>query len=131
MKIAKADGSYLNRPYSGPIIPGQNRPFSDTGMDFVNGFRFGNLVYLTDAKAIPDASMDAMRGADTLVINALRERPHPVHLSLAESLEVIAEIRPQRAFLVHLSHELSHADASALLPPGVEVAYDGLTLDGV
>jgi phosphoribosyl 1,2-cyclic phosphate phosphodiesterase len=95
----------------------------------VSGFRFADLVYLTDAKAIPDESLDVMRDADVLVINALRERPHPVHLSLAESLEVIAEVRPRRAFLVHLSHELSHVDATSLLPPGVQVAYDGLTVE--
>jgi len=95
----------------------------------VHGFRFGDLVYVTDAKTVPDSSLELMRDADVLVLNALRERPHPVHLSLAEALEVIAEVRPRRAFLVHLSHDLGHADATALLPAGVAVAYDGLTVD--
>lgn len=118
----------FNGPFEAAGIPVV--PFSVVhGRWTVSGFRFANLVYLTDAKAIPDAALEVMRGADVLVINALRERPHPVHLSLAESLEVIAEVRPRRAYLVHLSHELSHADATALLPPGVEVAYDGLTVD--
>lgn len=115
-------------PFTAAGIP--VRPFPVVhGRWTVSGFRFGDLVYLTDAKAIPDASLDAMRDADVLVINALRERPHPVHLSLAEALEVIAEVKPRRALLVHLSHELSHADATALLPPGVEVAYDGLSVE--
>ena len=95
----------------------------------VNGFRFGPLVYVTDAKDIPSASLDLMRDADVLVLNALRERPHPVHLSLDESLAIINEVRPRRALLVHLSHELSHAVASALAPAHVAVAYDGLRVD--
>jgi len=92
------------------------------------GYRFGELAYVTDAKAIPPASLDLLRGLDALVLNALRLTPHPTHLSLPEAVAVIEELRPRRAFLTHLSHELSHADASALLPPGVEVAYDGLTV---
>jgi phosphoribosyl 1,2-cyclic phosphate phosphodiesterase len=94
----------------------------------VLGFRFGHLAYVTDAKAIPDASLDLLRDLDVLVLNALRERPHPTHLSLPEAVEIIQELRPRRAYLVHLSHELSHAQASAMLPDGIEVAYDGLTV---
>ncbi len=96
----------------------------------VNGFRFDNLVYLTDAKVIPEPAMDAMRGAEVLVINALRHRPHPVHLSLEEALVVVDEIGPERAYLVHISHEMGrHAEVSAELPPGVEIATDGLVVD--
>ncbi|HUG17240.1 MAG TPA: MBL fold metallo-hydrolase [Thermomicrobiales bacterium] len=94
----------------------------------VQGFRFNNLVYLTDAKVIPDSSLDVMRGADVLVINALRDKPHPVHLSIGEALGVIEEVRPSRAYLVHLSHEVSHAEMSKRLPPHVSLAYDGLTV---
>lgn len=92
------------------------------------GYRFGDLAYITDAKEIPSASLDLLRGLDILVLNALRERPHPTHLSLAEAVAVIRELRPRTAYLVHLSHELSHAAASAQLPPGIAVAYDGLTV---
>ncbi len=96
----------------------------------VNGFRFGELVYLTDAKVIPEASMDAMRGARLLVINALRHAPHPVHLALSEALAVIDEIGPERAYIVHVSHEMgTHADVSTELPENVELAYDGLVTE--
>lgn len=95
----------------------------------VHGFRIGPLAYLTDAKHIPDSSMDLLRDADVLVLNALRERSHPTHLSLDEALEVIAEVRPKRAYLVHLSHELSHEVASHQLPDHVEVARDGLSVE--
>jgi len=98
------------------------------GRTVVQGYRFGDLAYVTDAKEIPSASLDLLRGVDVLVINALRERPHPTHLNLEEALAVVAAVRPRVAYLVHLSHELGHAAAAARLPPGVEVAYDGLTV---
>lgn len=95
----------------------------------VTGFRFGDLVYLTDAKVIPPESMDAMWGAKLLVINALREKPHPVHLSLDEALAVIEEIGPERAYIVHVSHEMGlHAEVSVKLPDGVALAHDGLVV---
>ena len=94
----------------------------------VTGYRFGDLAYVTDAKTVPPASLDLLRDLDILVLNALRERPHPTHLSLAEAVAVIQELRPRAAYLVHLSHELSHAAAQALLPSGIEVAHDGLTV---
>lgn len=95
----------------------------------VTGFRFGGLVYLTDAKVVPPAAIDAMRGADVLVINALRDRPHPVHLSIPEALEIIGEVRPRRSYLTHLSHDVGHAELSARLPDNIQVAYDGLVIE--
>ncbi len=92
------------------------------------GYRFGRLAYVTDAKQIPDSSLDLLRGLDVLVLNALRERPHPTHLSLPEAVAVVEELRPRTAYLVHLSHELSHAAAESLLPNGIHIAYDGLTV---
>ncbi len=98
------------------------------GRTNVLGYRFGPLAYVTDAKIVPDSSIELLQGVDTLVINALREKPHPTHLSFSEAIELIERIAPRRTYLVHLSHETSHVAASALLPPGVEVAYDGLTI---
>jgi phosphoribosyl 1,2-cyclic phosphate phosphodiesterase len=94
----------------------------------VLGFRFGPLAYVTDAKVIPDSSMELLAGVDTLVLNALRVRPHPTHLSVQEAVAIIEAIRPRAAYLVHVSHELSHQAAEDLLPEGVHVAYDGLTI---
>jgi phosphoribosyl 1,2-cyclic phosphate phosphodiesterase len=96
------------------------------GQTSVLGYRFGNLAYVTDAKVVPDSSMELLRELDVLVLNALRERAHPTHLSIGEAVKIIEELRPRDAYLVHLSHEISHADASALLPPNVQIAYDGL-----
>jgi len=92
------------------------------------GYRIGTLAYVTDAKTIPAGSLDLLRGLDVLVLNALREAPHPTHLSVSEALDVIAELRPRTAYLTHLSHELRHAETEDLLPAGVHVAHDGLTV---
>jgi phosphoribosyl 1,2-cyclic phosphate phosphodiesterase len=93
------------------------------------GFRFGNTAYCTDVNQIPRRSMRLLEGLDLLVLDALRDRPHPTHFSLSESLAIIAELRPRRCYLTHIAHELDHTATNARLPAGVELAYDGLRLD--
>jgi phosphoribosyl 1,2-cyclic phosphate phosphodiesterase len=93
------------------------------------GFRFGSFAYLTDCSAIPDASWPLVAGVETLVIDALRHRPHATHFTVDEALQAIERIGPRRAYLTHMSHDLGHAETSARLPAGVELAYDGLVLD--
>lgn len=92
----------------------------------ITGYRINDLAYITDAKEIPPTSLELLHDLDILVLNGLRERSHPTHLSFSEAVEVVQAVCPRRAYLVHLSHETSHADAQALLPPGVDVAWDGL-----
>ena len=92
------------------------------------GYRFGDLAYVTDAKTIPDESIALLRGVDVLVLNGLRRAPHPTHLSIPEAVAFAQLIGPRETYLTHISHEASHADASAALPAGVWVAYDGLTV---
>lgn len=94
----------------------------------VLGFRFGPVAYVTDAKVVPQSSIDLLQGVDVLVLNALRQRPHPTHLSVDEAVAVIETIQPRVAYLVHISHELGHEEAESLLPDGINVAYDGLTI---
>ena len=67
-------------------------------------------------------------GLDVLILDALRERPHPTHLSLGESLEIIAELQPRRAYLTHICHDIDHATVSKRLPRNVALAYDGLRI---
>jgi phosphoribosyl 1,2-cyclic phosphate phosphodiesterase len=98
------------------------------GRVLVHGFRFGDLAYVTDAKEIPPSSLALLRDLDVLVLNALRQRPHPTHLSLAEAVTIVEDLKPRVAYLVHLSHELGHAAAEAQLPPSIAVAYDGLVV---
>ena len=77
----------------------------------------------------PEA-LPQLRGENTLIINALRHEPHGSHQSLPEALQLISEIQPHRAYLIHASHQIGlHADLSAKLPPHVMMAYDGLTIE--
>ncbi|MDW8005656.1 MAG: MBL fold metallo-hydrolase [Thermomicrobium sp.] len=92
----------------------------------VYGFRCGPLAYVTDAKTIPASSLELLSGVEVLVLNALRDRPHPTHLSLAEALAIVEQLRPKRTFLTHVSHEVFHSDWSERLPKHVMLAYDGL-----
>ena len=84
-----------------------------------------SIGYITDCKTLPQQSIDAMRGVDTLVINALRHTPHMSHITLDEALALIRDIAPRRAFLTHLSHDMgTHAATAATLPQGVDIATD-------
>ena len=95
----------------------------------VLGFRIGSFAYLTDCNRIPDASWPLLEGVRTLILDALRHRPHSTHFSVAESVEVVARLGAERAYFTHICHELPHAETCASLPAGVELAYDGLVLE--
>lgn len=97
----------------------------------VLGFRIGDLAYLTDANQLPDSTMEQLRGADIIVLNALRHEPHISHFSLSEAVAILEELKPRRAYLTHISHQLGrHREVEAQLPPWVRLAYDGLQLEG-
>ena len=91
------------------------------------GFRVGAFAYLTDCSAIPDASWPLLSGVTTLVIDALRDRPHPTHFTVADAIDAAARIGASRTCFTHICHDLPHAATCARLPRGVELAYDGLT----
>lgn len=94
----------------------------------VLGFRLGNMAYCTDTNAIPEASWKLLKNLDVLILDALRPRPHATHFSLDEAVQVARRIRARRTLFTHMSHELDYETANAMLPPGMELAYDGLTL---
>jgi phosphoribosyl 1,2-cyclic phosphate phosphodiesterase len=94
------------------------------------GFRYRNLAYITDVKTIPDSSLTLLQDLDVLVLTALRQTEHPAHMNLAEALKAIELLRPHRAILTHVAHDLGrHVDVAPTLPPGVELAIDGMTID--
>jgi len=95
----------------------------------VLGFRIDRLAYCTDVSRIPECSRALLEGLDVLVLDALRYEPHPTHFSLGQALEVIAELKPGRTYLTHISHGLDHGATNADLPAGVALAYDGLELE--
>lgn len=93
------------------------------------GFRIGGLGYITDAKVVPDDTVEAMKGVDTLVINALRHKPHISHITLDEALEVISRIKPRVAYLTHMSHDMGrYAEVAPTLPENVFLAVDDLKI---
>jgi phosphoribosyl 1,2-cyclic phosphate phosphodiesterase len=95
----------------------------------VFGYRFGNLAYVTDAKAIETGERERLRDLKVLVLNALWWRAHPTHLSIGEAVEIAQELRVERTYLTHLTHETGHAELAAQLPAGVYAAYDGLKVE--
>jgi phosphoribosyl 1,2-cyclic phosphate phosphodiesterase len=91
------------------------------------GYRFGSIAYLTDVKAIPEASMPLLEGLDVLVLTALRRHPHPAHLSLDEALAVAESIQARHTLFTHIAHDMGRYEAVApLLPPHVDLACDGM-----
>ena len=98
----------------------------------VLGFRIGAFAYLTDCNRIPDESWPLLQGnggVRTVIIDALRHRPHSTHFSVSEATEVVRMLGAERAYFTHISHDLAHADTCAQLPDGIELAYDGLVLN--
>ncbi len=88
-----------------------------------------SLAYISDCHIIPDEALAKLNGVDTLILNCLREREHPTHLSLSQALFYIEKISPRRAYLTHLCHDFTHEEWLTKLPTGVEPAYDGLELE--
>jgi len=99
------------------------------GSRVILGYRVGSFAYLTDCSEIPDASWPLLKGVRTLILDALRERPHPTHLSLDQALAIVDRLAPERAYFTHMCHDLPHAATCARLPAGVELAYDGLAFE--
>lgn len=139
--------AYIFADYKYPGIPEidfhniENIPFSIEGipvlpirvMHFnlpVYGFRFQDFVYVTDANAISSEEKEKIRGCKIMVINALRRQAHVSHFNLAQALELIDELKPEKAYLTHISHQLGkHEEVEKELPENVFQAYDGLKLE--
>ena len=95
----------------------------------VLGFRIGNFAYLTDCNGIPEASWPLLDGLDTLVLDALRHKPHPTHFTLAEATATARRIGARQTWFTHMTHDLPHAQTCADLPDGMSLAWDGLELE--
>ena len=93
------------------------------------GFRVGDFAYCTDCNDVPAEAREKLRGLDVLIIDALRPRPHPAHLSFEQALGIIEDLKPRRAFFTHLSHDMRHEDIEKTLPAHVRVGYDGLKIN--
>ena len=90
------------------------------------GYRINDVAFCTDVSYIPEESRAKLRNLDVLILGAIREEPHPTHFNIEQALEVIADLRPRKAYLTHISHTLEHDATNRRLPEHVELAYDGL-----
>lgn len=107
-----------------PIVGEHSKRFRSVG------YRIGDMAYITDFSHIDPAEEAKLKGVKVMVINALRWEPHDSHFSVTEAIEVINRVKPERAYLTHMSHGIGlHAEASKRLPEGVEFAYDGLVVE--
>jgi len=118
----------------GPFFIGKTRVVPvplEHGRTLVTGYLFERegrrlLAYLTDCKIIPSHSLELVAGVEILVIDALRERPHPTHMHFEEAMRAASEIGAKRTFFTHLCHDFSHVSVANKLPEGIAPAYDGL-----
>lgn len=99
------------------------------GAQPVLGFRFGKAAYLTDFSSVPDSSKALLGGLDDFILDALRYVPHPTHSNVEQSLALVRELQPKRAWFTHICHDLGHEQANARLPQNVRLAYDGLSFE--
>jgi phosphoribosyl 1,2-cyclic phosphate phosphodiesterase len=122
------------------IHPITEAPFSIQGVEFipilvmheklpVMGFRIGDFTYITDASYIPPEEMEKIRGSRVIVLNALRNSKHVSHFSVSEAVQILSELRPEAAYLTHLSHFVGlHEEVNLKLPDFIQLAYDGLEI---
>lgn len=92
------------------------------------GYRIGNVAYCTDVSSIPAGSRDLLQNLDVLILDALRDEPHPTHLHVDAAVRLIDQLQPKCAYLTHMSHELDYDELCRRLPEGIEPAYDGLRI---
>ena len=145
-KAIKRVFNYVFANYKYPGIPQmnlhliENKPFriGETeivpvrGMHYrlpVYGFRIGKAAYLTDINFLEESEKEKLRGLDVFIVNALRKDDHISHFSLAQALQLIDELKPAKAYLTHISHQMGfYKEVAAELPENVFLAYDGLEL---
>lgn len=139
--IFETEDRYPGAPEVEPFVIEENKifPIGDTEVIPINvmhgklpifGFRIKDFVYITDAKIIEKQEEEKLKGAKVLVINALREEPHDLHFSLQEALDFIERVKPERAYLTHISPMLGfHEETQKMLPENVFLGYDNLVVE--
>jgi len=138
---------YVFTIYQYPGIPQmnlhllENKPFTIGDLEIIPirgfhyklpvfGFRVGKLAYVTDVNRLVNDEIDKLRGLDVLIINALRKEEHISHYNLKQALEIIVEVKPWKAYLTHISHQMGfYNEVQNELPDNVFLAYDGLQLN--
>ncbi len=124
LELHEVDGSFRHEGID--IVP---LPVSH-GEWTILGYRIGPFAYITDTNGIPSASIELLRGVDTLALDGLRAAPpHPTHFTIGQAIDAARQIGARVTYLIHLTHEIDHAACEATLPHNVKLAYDGLRLE--
>jgi phosphoribosyl 1,2-cyclic phosphate phosphodiesterase len=142
----KREFHYIFAEFKYPGIPQltlhtiENNPFFIGNLKFIPievlhyklpvlGFRINDFTYITDAKTVSDTEVEKIKGSKVLVINALQKQEHISHFTFDEAIAFARMIGAEKTYFTHISHRLGkHADTSAALPQGIELAYDGLKI---
>jgi phosphoribosyl 1,2-cyclic phosphate phosphodiesterase len=118
----------------------ENKPFKIRNVEIIPvevmhgklpifGYRIGNFAYISDASSIPENEQKKLKGLDVLILNALRRSPHPTHLNIEQASELAQKLGAKKTYLTHTTHDIKYDEINPTLPNGVELAYDGLTLE--
>ena len=103
-----------------PVLHGRSQIF---------GYRIGNVAYMTDVSEIPEASFALLEDLDIVLLDCLREKFHPTHINIEQSLSYIGRIKAKQSYMIHMTHELEYASLTEKLPKNVFVGFDGLKLN--
>jgi phosphoribosyl 1,2-cyclic phosphate phosphodiesterase len=123
---------YRHHPIDGPFKPAglPVTPFAqDHGTTSSLGLRFGRMAYANDAVTLSEEAFEVLRGAEVLIVDAMRFRPHPTHAHLDLALEWIERVGPTQAFLTNLHVDMDYAEVDRLTPAHVHPCYDGLIIE--
>jgi phosphoribosyl 1,2-cyclic phosphate phosphodiesterase len=143
----KREFAYIFSDFKYPGIPQvqihtiTNKPFIAEGVKVIPievmhyrlpvfGFRVQDFTYITDANYIAPEELEKIKGSRVIVLNALQRENHISHFNLSQAIALLQELKPEKAFLTHISHKLGlHMDVEKELPPFIKLAYDGLKLE--
>jgi phosphoribosyl 1,2-cyclic phosphate phosphodiesterase len=149
LRVQEALRREFHYVFSGEVYPGipklelhtiDTKPFSAASINFIPvpvlhlkapvlGFRMGDFSYITDANFIDEKSKDLIRNSKVLVLNALRKEKHISHFNLEEAVSLVEELKPEKAYFTHISHQLGlHDEVNKELPAHIRCAYDGLKI---
>jgi phosphoribosyl 1,2-cyclic phosphate phosphodiesterase len=122
LQTTAVDGPFCHRGVTVTPIPLMH------GKGSILGYRIGGIAYLTDVSEIPEASFALLDGLEVLLLDCLRDVPHPTHFSVEQAIEAAKRIGARNTVFIHMTHDLEYHALSARLPAGMVVAYDGMRL---
>lgn len=94
----------------------------------VTGFKVCDIGYATDCNMLTDRAEEILRGVKYLFIDGLRYEEHKTHLTISEAISIAQRLGAEKTFIIHMTHTIDYEEATATLPPGIALGYDGLSI---